>query len=254
MDAVITAGGIPKPDDPLYDLTRGGSKALLDVAGKPMVQWVFDALEEAQTIENVILIGLDDPGELTSSKLRATIPNQGSMLNNIRGGATKVMEINPQAEHVLLVSSDIPAITGEMVDWVNKAAVDSNADVCYNVVTRQTMEKRYPHANRTFLRLKDKEFCGADLNVLRTKLLSSHDTLWDQLIEARKSPLKQASIFGLMNVLLLFTRRLSIDNAAERVSQRLGLSAKAIECPYAEVAMDVDKPHQLEILRADLSG
>ena len=31
-----------------------------------------------------------------------------------------------------------------------------------------------------------------------------------------------------------------------------GVRGRAIVCPYAEVGMDVDKPHQLEIMRADL--
>lgn len=37
MDAIVTAGGIPKPDEPLYVRTQGQSKALLDVNGKPMI-------------------------------------------------------------------------------------------------------------------------------------------------------------------------------------------------------------------------
>jgi hypothetical protein len=33
---------------------------------------------------------------------------------------------------------------------------------------------------------------------------------------------------------------------------RLNITGKAVVCPYAEVGMDVDKPHQLEIMREDL--
>ena len=32
----------------------------------------------------------------------------------------------------------------------------------------------------------------------------------------------------------------------------MNITGRAIVCPYAEVGMDVDKPHQLEIMRADL--
>jgi hypothetical protein len=31
------------------------------------------------------------------------------------------------------------------------------------------------------------------------------------------------------------------------------MTGTAIVCPYAEVGMDVDKPHQLEMIRADLA-
>ena len=47
-------------------------------------------------------------------------------------------------------------------------------------------------------------------------------------------------------------RRINLDSALKRVSERLNLRGRAIVCPYAEVGMDVDKPHQLEIMRADL--
>jgi NDP-sugar pyrophosphorylase family protein len=42
MDAVITAGGVPQPDELLYPYTLK-PKALLEIDGKPMVQWVLDA-------------------------------------------------------------------------------------------------------------------------------------------------------------------------------------------------------------------
>ena len=44
MDAIVIAGGIPQPQDPLYTYSHGDSKALIDIAGKPMVQWVLDVL------------------------------------------------------------------------------------------------------------------------------------------------------------------------------------------------------------------
>ena len=46
MNAIVTAGGIPQPGDKLYAYSNGDSKALIDLAGKPMVQWVLDALGE----------------------------------------------------------------------------------------------------------------------------------------------------------------------------------------------------------------
>ena len=49
MDAIVTAGGIPRPEDPLYTYSHGDSKALIDVAGKPMIQWVLDALGRGET-------------------------------------------------------------------------------------------------------------------------------------------------------------------------------------------------------------
>jgi hypothetical protein len=51
----------------------------------------------------------------------------------------------------------------------------------------------------------------------------------------------------------MLIRRITIDDAVKRVSNRLGLKGRAIISPYAEIGMDVDKPHQLEIVISDLS-
>ncbi len=47
MDAIVIAGGIPEPGEPLYPYTQGKPKATLEISGKPMAQWVLDALNGA---------------------------------------------------------------------------------------------------------------------------------------------------------------------------------------------------------------
>ena len=59
MDAIIGAGGHIRPDDPLAELIpKGKTKALLPIAGKPMIQWTLDAIAGSEQIENIIIIGL----------------------------------------------------------------------------------------------------------------------------------------------------------------------------------------------------
>jgi NDP-sugar pyrophosphorylase family protein len=90
MDVIVMAGGIPKPDDPLYEYTQGQPKALLDIAGKPMVQWVLDALAEAESIDQVVLISLSEESGLEFTKRITYIPDQGGLLQNVRAGIGKV--------------------------------------------------------------------------------------------------------------------------------------------------------------------
>lgn len=254
MDAIVIAGGIPEPDDPLYEYTLGAPKAMVEIAGKPMVQWVLDALCGAESIEKVVVIGLLPENSLTCAKALAFIPSQEGMLDNIRSGTRKVLELNPGAEHVLLVSADIPAISAESVDWVVEAAMQSDDDACYNVISRQVMEARYPTSRRSYAKFKDVEVCGGDMNVARTALVLGEREFWDRLVESRKSVFKQAALIGYDTLLLLLLRRITLERAVDKVTSRLNLKGRAVLCPYAEVGMDVDKPHQLEILRNDLAG
>ena len=254
LDAVVTAGGIPEPGEPLYPFTQGISKSLLDVAGKPMIQWVLDALGEAATINNVIVVGLTEESGITCKKPLHFIPNQGKMLDNFRAGVAKAQEINPDVVFTVFASSDIPTIKGEMVDWVVNTSMETDDDLYYNVITQPVMEKRFPGSNRTYTHLKGMDVCGGDLNIVRASIASDESDIWEKISNARKSPVKQAALIGFDTLILLLLKQLTIDKVIDKVARNLKVKGRGIVCPYAEIGMDVDKPHQLEIVRADLAG
>lgn len=254
MDALVIAGGIPKPGESLYEFSQGRSKALIDVAGKPMVQWVLDALGGTKSIERVVIVGLAESSGLKCKKPLSFIPNHGGMLDNIRAGAQKISELSPKTQNALIVSADIPAITAEMVDWVSGNFHPGEDDAVYNVIQRSVMEKTFPNSKRTFTKLKDIEVCGGDMNPASIPLILSHTGPWEKIAAARKSVWKQASLIGFDTLVLFLLRALTMDQAAARASKRLGLRARGVVCPFAEVGMDVDKAHHLEILTQHLSA
>lgn len=254
MDAIIAAGGIPEAEDPLYPYTQGGSKALLQIAGRPMIQWVLDALDHSHFVERVVVAGLGRGNGVEGRKVAAYLPDQGGMLRNIRAGTEKVLEIHPEAEWVLSVSADVPAVRAQMLDWIVQSASDSDHDIYYSVIPREVMEARFPNSRRSYVRLKDGEVCGGDVNVFRAALIASNDELWERIIAARKNALKQAALIGYGTLFLLLFRRLTIERAVRRAGDRLNIRGRALVSPYAEIGMDVDKPYQLEILNADLAS
>src|SRR5215213_6903912 len=253
MDAIVTAGGIPRPEDPLYNYSHGDSKALIDVAGKPMIQWVLDALGNAKKVDNVIIIGLSPKSGVTCKKPIYYVSNKGRMLANIVAGVDKVLELNKRSKYVLVVSSDIPTLKSEMVDWLVDTCMETKDDLYYGVCPREVMEARFPDSKRTYTHLKDMDVCGADINLTHVRMATEHLDMWESLIGSRKSPLKQASLIGFGTLFALFTRRLTLEDALQRVCERIGINGRAIIWPHAEPCMDVDKPSQLELLRADLA-
>ena len=255
MYAIVTAGGIPNPEDPLYMFLKGDAKALVDVAGKPMIQWVLDALNAAQQVDAIILIGLSAKTGLVSAKPIHYVPNQGRMLANIVAGVNKALELNRKTQYVLVVSSDIPALKGEMVDWLVSKCMETKDDMYYGVCPRDVMEARFPGSKRTYTRIKYMELCGADIHVTHVRMATEHLDLWEQLIGNRKSPFRQASLVGWDLVWKIFvTHGLALDELVEQVCARLGIKGRAIVWDRAEPCMDVDKPRQLELLRADLEA
>jgi GTP:adenosylcobinamide-phosphate guanylyltransferase len=254
MDAIVTAGGIPQPKDPLYPYSNGSSKALIDVAGKPMIQWVLDALGNSKKVDNVIIIGLSAKSGLTCKKPLHYVSNQGRMLSNIVAGVNKSLELNKKNEYVLIVSSDIPTLKGEMVDWLVDTAMQTKDDIYYGVCPQEVMEKRFPTSKRTYTHLSDMDVCGADVNIIHVNQVTQHLDTWEALIGNRKSPLRQAAVIGLDTLYQLWRRKFTLKQLEQRASERIGMKGRAIIWQHAEPCMDVDKPHQLELMRADLSG
>jgi GTP:adenosylcobinamide-phosphate guanylyltransferase len=257
MDAILLAGGGANQADPLYALSAGKPKALLPIAGKPMAQWVLDALAGASLVDGVLIIGLDADCGLTYPGKVHYAPDTGSLLGNVRLGLEMSAAAEPGADRVgsdrvLLVSADIPAIQPAMVDWVVRSALESPVDLCYCALDRAVMEARYPGSGRSYIRFRDREVCGGDLTVVATGILAGGNHIWQRLVDGRKSALRMAMAVGFDVLLLLLLRRLGIDDLVQVAQARLGISGRVLNSPYAELGMDVDKPYQFGLVERGL--
>ncbi|MFQ5612712.1 MAG: NTP transferase domain-containing protein [Anaerolineae bacterium] len=254
MDAVVTAGGMCKPDDPLFEITGVTKKALTPLAGKPMIQWVVGALLGARHIDRIVIVGME-AGEVDfgGAPIHYT-PSRGSILDNVIAGAEALQAIDPSVKKFLLCSSDIPLITSEIVDSFIEDCLQTEADVYYSVVEEKTMEGRFPGSKRSFIPLKGGRYAGGDIFVIDLHAGSLDLDLFRELSQARKNYWRQALKLGPTFILKFLLRRLTLEEAARRASQVLNVRAVAMDTPYAELGMDLDKPHQYEMIKAELEA
>lgn len=250
---LLAAGGIPHPNDPLYEYTQGGYKSLVEVAGKPMVQWALDAISESKHIERVVLAGLDESSGLSCQKALNYLPDQGEMIANIRTGALRVLEMDNTAEYVLMVFSDIPLINAEMLDWVVENSGEGNCEVYMSMIPRQDMDARFPGIKRRFTRFNDSELRTGNINVVSVDKILERNGLGDRIAEARHNRLKQITLVGLETLLYLALGRMNLERFVQHITKKLGVTWQPLICPYPEIAMDVDEPSHLELVRIELS-
>jgi len=262
MDIIITAGGIPKLSHPLYKYTQGNPKALIDIAGRPMIQWVLDAVGEAKSLDEVTVVGLalsevegsERSVELSCSKPLILLPNQGSMIGNIRAGMRSILEKKPDTECVMISSSDIPLITGDIYDWFIAQTQTSRHEFYMNMVTRQVLEARFPGVKRRVNRVGNLELRGvADISIIQPRIVMQKDGVAERIEKARGKPWRQLNFIGFDTLFLLMLRLLDLDAFAKRLSKKHGVDLHPVICPYPEIAMDVDGPIHLEIMQRELS-
>jgi hypothetical protein len=98
------------------------------------------------------------------------------------------------------------------------------------------MEKRFPDSARSYVKLKDMNVCGGDLSIIGFDFYTANKDFWGKLFDARKSYLRQAGLIGFDILILLLLRRLTFTEVVNKVTH-----------------MDIDKPHQLELARKELS-
>lgn len=252
MDAYIIAGGIPKPGDPLYPFTQGKPKALLELAGQSMIQWVLDALDGARLVDRVVIVGLAEAARLRCAKPLSFYPSYGGFFDNVMAGRHIIREISPQAAYALVVSSDIPAATPAAADWLIAQASDAAHEVYFVVIRKEVMEDEFPGSRRSYAHLKGLDLCSADMHVLSVSREPDSEDVWKILAGARKHVLRMASLFGVGFLARAALRRVGLEEAERHICGRLGVNGRVLLSPYAEIGMDVDKPHQLEMLRTHL--
>ncbi len=255
MHCIVTAGGLPGPEDPLYPYTQGKPKALLDMGGRTMLERVMDALQNSKYVESIVLIGLeDDMGMQFKRPIDKYLPDESSLVGNVLSGVNWLRQEYPDMKSVLFCSSDLPALTGANVDSYVESCEPFDKGIYYIFVTREEMEARFPGSKRTYTKLKGVEIAGGDIAIAQVDIADENEELWRSLTNARKNAWKLARIVGFKVLLKLLFRRLTIADIEETASRIIGRPAKIVLNAPAEMAMDVDKPEQLELLRADLQG
>jgi len=198
-------------------------------------------------------VGLAQEHGITSPKISHYVPDQGSMLKNILAGIDQVLEIDQATQQVLISSSDIPMLTGAMVETFLAQCADPAVDIYHSIVPREKMEQRFPGSRRSYVHFSDGDFAAGDIHVVAPRIAHAHEDLWNDLLNSRKNALKQAARLGPAFFAKLMARRLSLAELERLALQKLGLNVRAMVVDYAEMGMDADKPFQLEICRQDLA-
>ncbi|MEW5986930.1 MAG: nucleotidyltransferase family protein [Chloroflexota bacterium] len=257
MDCIVLAGGRPAADDPLYPYTQGQLKAMLDIGGHSILERVLDALQSSKYIDRILVIGLESGSEeadrLHVSRPVSFLADQGGLVSNALAGIAWMQRENPAATSLMLCSSDIPCLTGEIVDAFVDLCRPFDHAVYYPVVTQETMEARYPGSKRTFVPIRPYRVAGGDVFIVDPSIADQNHELWEALVSGRKHAWMLARAVGFGTLLKFLLRRLSVGDIEKIGLRLLSKPIKVVFSPYAELGMDIDKPNQFELLTADLA-
>lgn len=231
-------------DNPVAEAAGVPCKSLAPVNETPMIFRVLDALESSCKVGDKLLCGppktiIDQEPELgdyLASGKAAWIENQATPSLSAHGSLKSL----PQESPILLTTSDHALLSSEIVDYFCHRAQESGCDVVIALARHETVMAAYPQTTRTGYRFKDGTYCSCNLFAFLTPKARAVPTFWRRIEQQRKNPLRVISALGWITVLRYLVGGLTLPDAMEKISHRIGCRAGVVVMPYPEAAIDVD--------------
>ncbi len=233
VSVLILAGQREGVVDPLCASAGVERKAVIPINGKPMIDYVLDALSAARLKLpfHVSGFGADYDKRLIQS------PSAPGPAGSAYAALTDGISFP-----CLVTTCDHPLLTQEMLDIFIERASETGADFCVGFAEKSVIQPAYPDVKRTYWNFSDTPVSGCNLFYIANEKGLAVIEFWKQAQHLRKQPIKLARTvaWGLLFKYLL--GRLTLLEAFAYVSKRLNITAVPILIPIAEAAIDVDKP------------
>lgn len=254
--ALVLAGSRGN-DDPVARHCGVPYKCLAPAGGVPMLARVIEALAAAPGVGR-ILVSHPDPAMLEQLPALRPLRAAGRCLPSA-GRPTPSESVlaalgeMPSALPMLVTTADHALLTPEMIVRFVRAADATGADLVVGLTSAAVIKAAYPEARRTYLRFRDARYSGANLFAILTPAGARAVAFWRRVEQERKRPWRIVQAFGPGPLLGYLLNLWTLEAALARASTIIGATVAAVRLPYAEAAIDVDKPADLALVEAILT-
>lgn len=231
-------------------------KCLVEIGGEPMLERVIRTLLSSSEIASITVS--IETRQLLDETL-GTLAREVTFLPSAESAARSALAALPENAEFpwLITTGDHPLLTLEMLQYFLGEATKSGADLSAGLARAETILARFPEARRTYLKFGPDRVSGCNLFALMSPRARKALAFWHDLENVRKQPWRLIGAFGSVALLRFLTGTFTLDSAFALASRRLDLVARPVLMPFAEAAVDVDKPDDKElaekILRERLS-
>jgi GTP:adenosylcobinamide-phosphate guanylyltransferase len=229
--------------DPLAAYAGVTDKALIAVGGETMLAHVITALREAGA------------GRIAVSASSAAVAEHAAALGAepfaaAAGPSRSAADGLAQLGAPLLITTADHALLEP--SWITQFLADApaDADVAALLARRELIEAAAPDTRRTYLRFADGDWSGCNLFLLATPRAGVAIDLWRAVEADRKRPWRIISRLGPGLLLRYLLRRLTLAEAIAYLGRTAGVTAAIVPAHDGRAAIDVDKPADLDLVRA----
>jgi GTP:adenosylcobinamide-phosphate guanylyltransferase len=248
--ALLLAGSRPA-GDPLARTMGVRHKALIPVAGEPMILRPLRALLESEKIDHIIVLTQepDDLRPVLPGDPRISIhPSRGTIAETIE----ELIGKREVAFPALITTADHALLDSQMLaEFIEQA---TGADLALGVVERKALLKRLPQTKRTWLAFRGGAYSGANLFSLGSIKSLAAIEQWRSVEQDRKKGWRVLAALGPALLLGAVLRLRTLDQSIAAVGRRLGMVARAVVLSNPLAGVDVDKVEDHTLVEAILQG
>jgi GTP:adenosylcobinamide-phosphate guanylyltransferase len=245
--------------DPFAESVGASHRALIPVCGVPMLLRVLRCLEAARDVSNTT-VSIDRPqllrevpdiaSAMEAGRLRVH-PSQQSVSHSV---ADSLDQLGLASQPVLVTTADHALLTPAMADHCTAAAGASDADLLVGMVSKRVLRAAHPGSTRTYIPLRGDAWSGANLFVFRTPAARRAAEFWMRAERHRKRPWRLAGAISPGALLRFALGRLDLGGAFAYLSRTVGCRVAPLALPFAEAAIDVDRPADLALAERILAS
>ena len=176
IDAFILAGEgeTQKHYNPLLEKAGVTNKALIKLAGKPMINYILDALTDSKYIRSITIIGLkEEDVKYKHSKPVDFIEGGKNSFHSVMAAVNYFAKDGDTSKYLFSLSCDTPLVTAEMIDrYISSIDFSQGLDYYYPLVKVEALHNLYPKITKMPLKFKEGRFYGGDLHIFKISFYS----------------------------------------------------------------------------------
>jgi len=239
---LVLAGKRDGKLDPLAERAGVSHKAVVPIAGKPLIGHVLSTIEQAWD-DAKILVSIHDPAVLDGVEevQRLKVAGRLEMTTAQDGIVESVETAAAQAKWPLLITTGDNALTTvAALREIHANGIEKSADVVLGLARREDIQAAHPDGQYGFYQFKDIAISNCNLFWLRDPGAFSAVEAFRSGGQFFKNRGRIIKAFGLGNLIRFVLKTETVDSAMMRLSKRFGVKVIAHRFEDGRLAIDVD--------------
>lgn len=241
---LIVAGQRRGTADPLAKRYGLEHKCLVPLLGRPLIAWVFDAVDAAFPGCPIVL-SIDDPRALDHEPEARRLLDEGRLIAiasapNLLESALAAIKAAVRSYPLLITTGDNVLLTAEALRELHAHALDLGADGAAMCARKEAVLAAHAEGQPRFWKFRDGEYSGCNTYWIRDAGAVRMGEIFRGGGQFLKFPTRFVSAFGLANLLGFRLGLLTLHGLVERVSRRFGKTITMQVAGNGELSIDVD--------------